>query len=199
MEDAVMSPKLSLAALCVASAASGCAVGPDYVKPDMPLPESDSRGRAAVEQRVANTAADLPAWWAGFSDPLLTRFVQLALEQNTDLAQPSPASRKPERPWRCQCHCCPPGNVAGGRAHQSVETPLGRVLNAQPGFDRYGNAFEADLNASWGWMYSAACVVAARRRTPTTGPHRRVQLPHGWPWPHRPPISTSPSAAYRRA
>lgn len=146
-----MSPKLSLAALCVASLASGCAVGPDYVKPDMPLPER-FQGQAAVEQRVANTAADLPAWWAGFSDPLLTRFVQLALEQNLDLAQAfARVTQARAGLGAANAALLPSGNVAGqaARAHQSVETPLGRVLNAQPGFDRYGNAFEADLNASW--------------------------------------------------
>lgn len=30
-----------------------------------------------------------------------------------------------------------------------METPLGQVLNAQPGFDRYGSAYEANLGASW--------------------------------------------------
>ncbi|EGH48740.1 RND efflux system, outer membrane lipoprotein, NodT, partial [Pseudomonas syringae pv. pisi str. 1704B] len=35
------------------------------------------------------------------------------------------------------------------RAHQSVETPLGQVLNSAPGYDRYGNAYEANLTASW--------------------------------------------------
>lgn len=45
----------------------------------------------------------------------------------------------------------PTGNVSGqaARAYQSVETPLGQVLNSKPGFDRYGNAYEADLGASW--------------------------------------------------
>jgi NodT family efflux transporter outer membrane factor (OMF) lipoprotein len=45
----------------------------------------------------------------------------------------------------------PFGNVAGqaARAYQSVETPLGQVLNSTPGFDRYGSAYEANLGASW--------------------------------------------------
>src|SRR2546427_5183852 len=33
------------------------------------------------------------------------------------------------------------------RSYQSVETPLGRVLDSMPGFDRYGSAQEANLGA----------------------------------------------------
>jgi NodT family efflux transporter outer membrane factor (OMF) lipoprotein len=45
----------------------------------------------------------------------------------------------------------PSGNVSGqaARAYQSVETPLGQVLNSTPGFDRYGNTYEANLGVSW--------------------------------------------------
>jgi NodT family efflux transporter outer membrane factor (OMF) lipoprotein len=45
----------------------------------------------------------------------------------------------------------PSGNIGGqaARAYQSVETPLGQVLNSRPGFDRYGNAYETNLSASW--------------------------------------------------
>lgn len=45
----------------------------------------------------------------------------------------------------------PTGNVSAsaGRGYQSVETPLGQILHAIPGFDRWGNAYEANLGASW--------------------------------------------------
>ena len=146
-----MLPKHSLAALLVASAAAGCAVGPDYVKPDAPVPER-FQGQTAVEQRTANAAADLPTWWAGFGDPQLTRFVQLALEQNLDLAQAfARVTQARAGLGAANAALLPSGNVTGqaARAYQSVETPLGRVLNSRPGFDRYGNTFEADANASW--------------------------------------------------
>ncbi len=146
-----MLPKHSLAALFVASVATGCAVGPDYVKPDVPVPER-FLGQAAVEQRVTNAEADLSAWWAGFSDPQLTRFVHLALEQNLDLAQAfARVTQARAGLGAANAALLPSGNVTGqaARAYQSVETPLGRVLNSRPGFDRYGNAFEADVNASW--------------------------------------------------
>lgn len=146
-----MLPKRSLAALFVASLATGCAVGPDYVKPDVPVPQR-LQGQTAVEQRTANAAADLSAWWAGFGDPQLTRFVLLSLEQNLDLAQAfARVTQARAGLGAANAALLPSGNVTGqaARAYQSVETPLGRVLNSRPGFDRYGNAFEADVNASW--------------------------------------------------
>ncbi|WP_080773822.1 efflux transporter outer membrane subunit, partial [Ralstonia solanacearum] len=146
-----MLPKQSLAALLVASLAAGCAVGPNYVKPDAPVPER-FQGQAAVEQRTANAATDLSAWWAGFGDPKLTQLVQLALEQNLDLAQAfARVTQARAGLGAANAALLPSGNVTGqaARAYQSVETPLGRVLNSRPGFDRYGNAFEANGNASW--------------------------------------------------
>ncbi|MFP3802957.1 TolC family protein, partial [Paraburkholderia sp. SIMBA_027] len=45
----------------------------------------------------------------------------------------------------------PSGNISGqaARSYQSIETPLGQVLNSTPGFDRYGSSYELDLDASW--------------------------------------------------
>ena len=45
----------------------------------------------------------------------------------------------------------PSGNVSGqaASAYQSIETPLGQIVNSRPGFDRHGHAYEADLGASW--------------------------------------------------
>lgn len=80
--------KRTLIMLAVANLAAGCAVGPDYVRPDTPMP-GRYLGQAAVEQRQANVSADFTVWWEGFGDPQLSRFVTLALEQNLDLAQAS--------------------------------------------------------------------------------------------------------------
>jgi NodT family efflux transporter outer membrane factor (OMF) lipoprotein len=134
-----------------ASLLTGCAVGPDYVRPNMPMPER-YLGEAAVEQRHAPTSADLAAWWTGFGDPQLNRFVMLALKQNLDLAQASARVTQARAGLgAANAALLPAGNVSGqaARAYQSVETPLGQVLNSKPGFDRYGNAYEADLGASW--------------------------------------------------
>jgi NodT family efflux transporter outer membrane factor (OMF) lipoprotein len=146
-----MLPKRTLALLIAASISSGCAVGPDYVRPNVPMPER-FQGQAAVDQRPATASADLDTWWTGFGDPQLTRFVALALEQNLDLAQASARIAQARAGLgAANAALLPSGNVSGqaARVYQSVETPLGRVLNSTPGFDRYGNDYEANLSASW--------------------------------------------------
>ncbi|MDP5238165.1 TolC family protein [Uliginosibacterium sp. 31-16] len=146
-----MSPKLTLIALLVAGLSAGCAVGPDYVRPDTPLP-GHFQGQAAVDQRPAKASAELATWWAGFGDPQLTHFVTLALEQNLDLAQASARVTQARAGLgAANAALLPSGTVSGqaARAFQSVETPLGQVLNSTPGFDRYGNSYEMNLSASW--------------------------------------------------
>ena len=135
----------------VAGLLAGCAVGPDYVRPDAPMLER-FQGQAAVEHRHATASADLAAWWTGFGDPQLARFVALALEQNLDLAQASARVAQVRAGLgAANAALLPSGNVTGqaARAYQSVETPLGKVLNTTPGFDRYGNAYEANVGANW--------------------------------------------------
>lgn len=146
-----MPPKRTIAALLVASLSTGCAVGPNYVRPDMPLP-GRFQGQTAVDQRLVKASADLATWWTGFGDPQLSRFVTLALEKNLDLAQASARVAQARAGLgAANAALLPSGNVAGqaARAYQSVETPLGQVLKSTPGFDRYGNAYEANLGASW--------------------------------------------------
>lgn len=72
-------PRLKLAPVALAILAlSGCAVGPDYARPDMDLPKD-----------FAVAASDVPApeaWWQVFRDPVLDRLVAEALAANRDLA-----------------------------------------------------------------------------------------------------------------
>lgn len=146
-----MSPKHAFAPLAVAALLAGCAVGPDYVRPDAPLP-AEFHGQRALDQRSAANQADLVGWWKGFDDPKLARFVELALEQDLDLAQASARVLQARSGLgAANAALLPSGNVSGqaASAYQSVETPLGQILNSRPGFDRHGHAYEADLGASW--------------------------------------------------
>ncbi len=70
--------------VCVAMAIflSGCAVGPDYVRPSA----SVSPGWIEKENpRIKSEPADLSAWWTVFQDPVLDRLIKLAYAQNLDL------------------------------------------------------------------------------------------------------------------
>lgn len=146
-----MKPKRTFAMLIAVSLSAGCAVGPNYVRPDAALPKR-FQSQAAVDQRQAAAYTDLTTWWKGFGDPHLTRFVTLALEQNLDLAQASARVNQARAGLgAATAALLPSGNVNGqaARAYQSVETPLGQVLNSIPGVDRYGNVYEANASASW--------------------------------------------------
>jgi len=72
-----------MAALVLAMLLSGCTkVGPDFVKPEAEVPEAWSED--GMEQVTAQTS-DNAAWWTGFDDPVLTRLVDEAYNQNLTL------------------------------------------------------------------------------------------------------------------
>lgn len=140
-----------LALLVSASLIAGCAVGPDYQRPDAPLSDRYV-GQAAVEQRPGATQASRGVWWEGFGDPQLADFVSKALAQNLDLAQATARVTQARAGLgAANAALLPSGNISGqaARSYQSVETPLGQVLNSTPGFDRYGSSYELNLDASW--------------------------------------------------
>src|SRR3954468_3581285 len=73
-------PLLSLACLL----ASACAVGPDYVRPEPPLPggwQSEGPGISSA------AAQEVGRWWDAFGDPELSALVARATVANLDLAQ----------------------------------------------------------------------------------------------------------------
>jgi NodT family efflux transporter outer membrane factor (OMF) lipoprotein len=109
-------------------------------------------GQPLVEQRHAASTAELVKWWEGFGDPQLTRLVSVALEQNLDLAQATARVDQARAGLGAATAALLPSASASAqaaRSYQSIETPLGRLQNATPGFDRYGSSYEANLGASW--------------------------------------------------
>ncbi|WP_058545857.1 efflux transporter outer membrane subunit [Pseudomonas fluorescens] len=146
-----MSPLHPAALLVSFSLMTGCTVGPDYQRPDAALAHR-YLGQASVEQRSAATSASLVAWWEGFADPVLSNLIAQALEQNLDLAQASARVTQARAGLgAANAALLPSGNISGqaARSYQSVETPLGQVLNSTHGYDRYGNAYELNVGASW--------------------------------------------------
>lgn len=142
---------LMSASLLTASLLTGCAVGPDYSSPE-PALSPRFLGQEGVEEREVQSKANLQSWWAAFDDPMLARFVTLALEQNLDIAQASARVAQARASLRqADAVLLPSANVSaqGTEVYQSVETPLGQVLSATPGFDRRGSAYEANLDVGW--------------------------------------------------
>ncbi|WP_423601355.1 efflux transporter outer membrane subunit [Roseateles sp. MS654] len=146
-----MPSRPAFAALFVASLTAGCAAGPAYTRPSAPMPER-FQGQAAVDSRPAAGNADLAEWWRAFDDAQLARLVKIALEQNLDLAQATArVAQARSAVGMANAALLPSGNVGAeaARAYQSVETPLGRVLNSNPNFDRSGSSYEVNASAGW--------------------------------------------------
>src|SRR6185295_4554796 len=60
-------------------ALAGCTVGPDYARPEVPVPEHYRFGDA-TDRAAADTL-----WWQGFGDPVLEGLVKEALANNRDI------------------------------------------------------------------------------------------------------------------
>lgn len=140
-----------ISVLLSAGILSSCAVGPEYKKVDMSLP-GQYLGQIALDNRQASANADFTKWWEGFSDPQLTQFVLLALEQNLGIAQAQARIKQAKSGLRAaQAALVPSGNISAQaiRNHQSLESPLGQLLNAVPNYDRNANLYETNFNAGW--------------------------------------------------
>ena len=69
----------ALVVALLATGLGGCVLGPDYQRPDTPVP-------AAWKQAPAATASLPDAWWNVFGDDELDRHVTATLAANQDLA-----------------------------------------------------------------------------------------------------------------
>ncbi|MFZ2108316.1 MAG: TolC family protein, partial [Roseiarcus sp.] len=77
----------SCAALAASVALSGCAMGPDYFKPDVRTPAAFVAEAAAGSSHASRrTEVDLRQWWRSLRDKELDSLVDRALSSNFDLA-----------------------------------------------------------------------------------------------------------------
>jgi multidrug efflux system outer membrane protein len=65
--------------LLVVVSLAGCAVGPDYKRPSVDIPQS-WRFEDKEAKDLANTA-----WWGQYNDPVLNELIEIALRENKDL------------------------------------------------------------------------------------------------------------------
>ena len=127
--------KRALIPSLVALALTACAVGPDYSRPKLELPDSAQAQNPAI-------AMD---WWKQFNDPVLDRLIAEALEQNQDLA--AAASRVDEAAAQAgiaRAQLLPALNANAGyqRGRTSATTTT-------PGAPLVSDVRNANLTASW--------------------------------------------------
>ncbi|MGR9035105.1 MAG: efflux transporter outer membrane subunit [Gammaproteobacteria bacterium] len=110
--------KLRFYAVVLSLLPLGCAVGPDYVKPEVATPKMWS------EAKPAGTASPdaYSAWWMFFNDPMLDKLITEAVNANLDL-QLAAARLREARTQRIIA-------VAGGLPTIGARSNVNRRLNA---------------------------------------------------------------------
>jgi len=145
------STSLGAIALAVGVFLTGCASGPDYQAPTASGAPFHNAGLLA-QRTVVAPMPQLDQWWTGFKDPVLSRIVQRAIEQNLDLAaslarveqaqaaaQQAGAQRLPQANLETQA----------GRQRQSLNSPLGKIASNFPGYERTQTLYDVGVGASW--------------------------------------------------
>ncbi|WP_295990315.1 efflux transporter outer membrane subunit [Rugamonas sp.] len=130
----------------LAAALAACAVGPDYVKPATVMPA------AYVHAGTAAAPLALDVWWTQFNDPALTRIIERVLAQNLDLAAAmARVDQARAQSKLAQAQLLPSGtaNASVARQHQSLESPLGELASAHPGYNRNATLVDTGVGASW--------------------------------------------------
>ena len=134
----------------IVSTLTACTVGPNYKRPNISLPEQYLG--TPLNSSNDNSKADIAIWWQSFNDPQLTRYITLALKQNLDLTQAYTRVTQAQAGLSAANASLQPIGTVGAQAakvYQSVETPLGQVLNSMPDFNRHGSSYDTNLSATW--------------------------------------------------
>jgi multidrug efflux system outer membrane protein len=123
-----------LTAVCLSLLLAGCAVGPDYVKPQEPVP-ARWQGAAGAGAR---DAAVLEEWWKQFHDEVLDGLIRDALAANTDLATARAQLREARaRRDLARAELGPSANVSGSAGRTDSGTTPAR------------ESYETGFDASW--------------------------------------------------
>ncbi|MGO4330321.1 efflux transporter outer membrane subunit [Cupriavidus sp. 2TAF22] len=144
--------RLAAAALAAAGLAACAAVGPDYRQPAVPTTAGYAQADALAARETRLPAPALDSWWTGFDDPVLTRIVQRALDQNLDLAA-SLARVQQARAAAAEAgaQLLPQGSLSAQavKERQSLESPLGKIASQFPGYNRNPTLYDVGAGASW--------------------------------------------------
>jgi len=126
---------------CIAACLAGCAIGPDYKRPETPdVPQY------RVDAGALTIAAD-SAWWDGFGDPVLDALVYAALRNNYDVRI---AAERIEQ-FRGQLAIARAGffpqvNLSASAARQRIGTFNGTPLAS---LDTPRNFYQWQFSANW--------------------------------------------------
>jgi NodT family efflux transporter outer membrane factor (OMF) lipoprotein len=122
----------------------GCTVGPDYRRPDVPVPAA---WRQAEQPGVSPGVKVVTEWWQTFQDPVLERLVQRAVAANLDLKVATARVREARALRGITAADQVPAVNASGTAARVRDSE--HTLPRPPGFDFEHDFFLVGLDASW--------------------------------------------------
>jgi NodT family efflux transporter outer membrane factor (OMF) lipoprotein len=131
--------------------AAGCAVGPDYRAPEIPLPAGWS---VPAAPRAGTDGTPLERWWTVFRDPILESLIDRALAGNLDLKIAETRVRQARAARGIVASAGVPridAEAAAARTGRSEAVPPFRDASDEesPFGTREQNVFEAGFDASW--------------------------------------------------
>jgi multidrug efflux system outer membrane protein len=132
-----------LVAVLFATALGGCAVGPSYRRPELPLPERYD-GATTLDGASGDVA---PAeYWQTLADPQLTALVEEALRANHDVRIAFATVVEARARSRESLYDFAPTVTATGGRTESRTTRAAAALSGTP---RRSNYFDAGFDATW--------------------------------------------------
>lgn len=149
-------PSRSLLALALCAALAGCAVGPDYQRPELSVPAAFKEGEGWRQAQPADLAGH-GQWWTLYADPVLDDLQQRLLKANQTLAQSEASYRqaaalvKGSRASFFPTISADVGKTRsgqGGSGSGSVRLPDGSTVSSG-GSGGISNSYSASLGVSW--------------------------------------------------
>jgi len=131
---------------------SGCVVGPQYKGPPATKLTDFHNGATIDSRQTEAPAPPVETWWTGFDDPVLTRIVERALEQNLDLAAALARVDQARAVAReAGAQLLPTASATGSASplRQSLNSPIGTIGRHLPGYERNQTLYDADVGAQW--------------------------------------------------
>ena len=125
---------------------SGCAVGPDYEPPEVPVP--DAWQSAAVEGLSEGTAT-LQTWWSALDDPTLEGLVKRAEESNLTLQEATARVQEARAILGVARAGRVPDFAAGGSAQRFKGSDNSQLGQIAPNGLQTTNLFDLGVGASW--------------------------------------------------
>jgi outer membrane protein, multidrug efflux system len=128
---------------------AGCMVGPDYVPPEIPMPDSFQ-----TEGPDLSSEEEMAGWWRQFQDPLLSWMIEEAIRANFDLRIALEKIEETRAQYRIErSHLWPEidlnATAARTRISQNLIPKPAGVPQTQTLFPTYLNTYQVGFDAIW--------------------------------------------------